>query len=269
MDGAGYNGQKEMVLEMSPNIIEIGPFKVRWYGLMYLLGFFASYFLILKQPQARRLGLQGRLLQDLIFFLALGLIAGARLGYILFYQFSNLGDYLGNPLEILALWHGGMSFHGGLLGALVAGTLFIRLRQLPFWEVADTVIVTAPIGLGLGRVGNFINGELFGRPSSLPWAMVFPMGGPVTRHPSQLYEAALEGVVLFLILWELKDRGLRPGTMVCIFFGGYGVLRFLVEFLREPDPQIGLFWGLFSMGQILCLAMIVTALLLWRFLPRQ
>lgn len=254
---------------INPNIIEIGPFKLRWYGLMYVLGFLASYFLIKVQPRARRLGLQGRLLQDLIFYCAIGLIIGARLGYVLFYQFPDFGYYLEHPLEIIAVWHGGMSFHGGLIGAVLAGTLFCRTRQLPLWEVADTVIVTAPIALGLGRLGNFINGELYGRPSSVPWAMVFPTGGPLPRHPSQLYEAGLEGVLLFIILWGLKGMRLRPGAMVCLFLAGYGIFRFLAEFFRQPDPQIGLLWGMFSMGQMLCLAMILAAVVLWTLLKEK
>ena len=254
---------------INPNIIEIGPIQLRWYGLMYVLGFLAGYFLIATQRRAKRIGLQGKVLQDLFFFLAVGLIAGARLGYVLFYQFSNYSHYLQNPLEIIAIWHGGMSFHGGLMGTLIAGILFCRRRRLPFWDAADTVIVTAPIGLALGRLGNFINGELFGRTSSVPWAMVFPGGGPLPRHPSQLYEAALEGVVLFVILWWLKDLRLRPGAMVCLFLGGYGIMRFIVEFFRQPDLQIGLFWGLLSMGQLLCLGMILAAVILWVLLPRQ
>jgi phosphatidylglycerol:prolipoprotein diacylglycerol transferase len=252
-----------------PDLIHIGPIRIRWYGLMYLLGFFASYFLISRQERARRLGLQGPLLQSLMGYLALGLIIGARFGYILLYQYGNLGYYLGHPLEIIAVWHGGMSFHGGLMGTVVAGILFCRRYRLPLWEVGDTVIVTAPIGLGLGRLGNFINGELFGRPSNVPWAMVFPMGGPLPRHPSQLYEAALEGVLLFIILWKLKNRRYRPGTMVCFFLGGYGVLRFVAEFFRQPDPQIGLFWGVLSMGQILCSIMILAAIALRLLLPRR
>ena len=254
---------------IDPTLFKIGPAQIRWYGLMYLFGFLASYFLIRRQRQARRIGLQEAKLQDLILFLALGLVIGARIGYILFYQFPSLGGYLRNPLEIIAIWHGGMSFHGGLVGTLFAGMLFCRWRQLPFWEVADTVIVTAPIGLLLGRIGNFINGELFGRPSSAPWAMVFPAGGPEPRHPSQLYEAVLEGLLLFVVLWMLKDLRFRRGAMVCLFLGGYGILRFTVEFFREPDTQIGLFWGMLSMGQLLCLAMIFAALILWLLLPRR
>ncbi len=252
---------------ISPNLIEIGPFQIRWYGLMYVLGFLAAYFLISRQRKARELGLQGGRLQDLIFFLALGLIVGARLGYILFYQFPDFSFYLKHPLEIIAVWHGGMSFHGGLIGALIAGVLFCHWKKLPFWKAADIVIVTAPIGLFLGRLGNFINGELYGRASSVPWAMIFPGAGPAPRHPSQLYEAALEGVLLFVILWSLKDRSARPGAMVCLFLTGYGIFRFIVEFFRQPDPQIGLVFGVLSMGQILCLFMALTAIILWRRLP--
>jgi phosphatidylglycerol:prolipoprotein diacylglycerol transferase len=255
--------------KISPNIVEIGPLQIRWYGLMYILGFLASYVLITRQDRARRLGLQGQRLQNLIFSLAVGLIIGARLGYILFYQFSNLADYLRDPIEIIAVWHGGMSFHGGLIGSLIAGILFCRWNQMPLWEVGDAVIVTAPIGLGLGRIGNFLNAELFGRPASVPWAMVFPDGGPVARHPSQIYEALLEGVMLFLILWGIKNRPARPGSMVCLFLGGYGVLRFIAEFFRQPDPQIGLLWGLFTMGQMLCCAMILGAIIVWMLLPQQ
>jgi len=253
---------------ISPELIEIGPIKIRWYGIMYALGFLVCGFLIGRQERARNLGLQGAMLQTLILYLAVGLVIGARLGYVILYQYPNFIDYLRNPLEIIAVWHGGMSFHGGLVGSLLAGILFCRRYHLPLWEVGDTAIVTAPIGLGLGRLGNFINGELYGRPSTVPWAMVFPTGGPLPRHPSQLYEAALEGILLFVILWKLKNRSYRPGAMVCFFLAGYGLFRFVVEFFREPDPQIGLFWGIFSMGQALCLAMILAAVILWLVLPK-
>ena len=255
--------------DINPNIIEIGPIKLRWYRLMYVLGFAASYILIPKQKRAERLGLKGGVLQDLILYLAVGLIVGARLGYLLFYQTAALGDYLRHPIEIIAIWHGGMSFHGGLIGALLAGIFFCRRRRLPYWEVGDAVTVTVPIGLGLGRIGNFINGELFGRPTDVPWAMVFPSGGPVPRHPSQLYEAFLEGLLLFLILWTLRNKDFKPGSMVCLFLVGYGVFRFIAEFFRQPDPQIGLFWGIFSMGQFLCTAMILTGGILYMILPKS
>ncbi|MBW1680665.1 MAG: prolipoprotein diacylglyceryl transferase [Deltaproteobacteria bacterium] len=253
--------------QIDPDLVRIGPIHIRWYGLMYVLGFGAAYMLIRRQKKAKELGLQSEKLQELVFYAAVGLIVGARLGYILFYQFGHWLDYIRNPLEIIAVWHGGMSFHGGLAGTLLAGALFCRSRRLPLWKTADVVVVTAPVGLFLGRIGNFINAELFGRTTTMPWAMVFPGGGPLPRHPSQLYEAFLEGVVLFLFLWWIKDRPFRPGAMVCLFLIGYGALRFLAEFFREPDPQLGLFWGTFSMGQILCTAMIVIGAALWKALP--
>lgn len=236
---------------------------------MYVLGFLASYLLICRQKRAKQLGLVGPVAQDLVFYLAIGLIIGARLGYLLFYQYHDYRYYLQNPFEILATWHGGMSFHGGLIGAVIAGWLFSRRRELPFWAVADSVAVTAPIGLGLGRLGNFINGELFGRPSSVPWAMVFPEGGPLPRHPSQLYEALLEGLVLFTLLWRLRQRAFQDGMMVAAFLVLYGIFRFVVEFFRSPDPQLGLVLGIFSMGQVLCLIMILGGLLLALFLQRN
>jgi phosphatidylglycerol:prolipoprotein diacylglycerol transferase len=253
---------------IDPTIIEIGPFKLRWYGLMYALGFIAAYMLISIQQKARRIGLQREILQNLIFYLALGLVVGARLGYVLFYQFAHLADYISRPLEIIAVWHGGMSFHGGLIGAVFSAVIFCRYHHMPFWDVADTVIVTAPIGLTLGRLGNFINGELYGRPTDVPWAMLFPGAGQMPRHPSQLYEAFLEGVLLFIVLWKLKDMGFRPGAMVCCFLGGYGAFRFLAEFFRQPDAHLGLLFGLLSMGQILCLFMVAAAPILWWLLPR-
>lgn len=253
--------------KIDPELFAIGPIKIRWYGLMYVLGFLGAYFLIPRQKRSREIGLQGTVAQDLVFYLALGLIVGARLGYVLFYQFNNYSHYLQNPLEIVATWHGGMSFHGGFLGAVVAGWLFSRRRGLPFWAVADSATVTAPIGLGLGRIGNFINGELFGRPSNVPWAMVFPEGGPLPRHPSQLYEALLEGLVLFILLWVLRQRSFKDGMMVVFFVFFYGVFRFVIEFYREPDPQIGLLLGFLTMGQLLCLTMVLGAALLALLLP--
>ncbi|MCU0587562.1 MAG: prolipoprotein diacylglyceryl transferase [Syntrophobacteraceae bacterium] len=253
--------------KINPDLITIGPIKIRWYGVMYVLGFLGAYWLIPRQKRSREIGLQGTVAQDLIFYLALGLILGARLGYVAFYQFNNYAHYLQNPLEILATWHGGMSFHGGFVGAVLAGWIFSRRRKMPFWAIADSAVVTAPIGLGLGRLGNFINGELFGRPSGVPWAMVFPEGGPLPRHPSQLYEAALEGLVLFSLLWFLRQRSFRDGMMVVFFVFFYGVFRFVIEFYREPDPQIGLVLGFLTMGQMLCLAMVVGAALLALLLP--
>ncbi len=246
--------------EIDPDIFRFGPVRVRWYGLMYILGFLASYFLIQRQNRSKQLGLKGDLLQDLMLYLIIGMVLGARLGFLLFYQYSDWGYYAANPIEIIAVWHGGMSFHGGLLGALASGWLFCRKNKLSVPAVADCVIVTVPVGLGLGRIGNFINGELYGRATDVPWAMIFPQGGDIPRHPSQLYEALLEGLVLFLILWFLRKKEFKDGMMVVFFLLFYGIFRFFIEFFREPDPQIGLLWNqTVSMGQILCFSMIAIS----------
>ncbi len=252
--------------QIDPDLVTIGPIHIRWYGVMYVLGFVAAYFFIQRQERSRQVGLVGVVAQDLVFYLAIGLIVGARLGYLVFYQYHSYLFYLENPLEIIATWRGGMSFHGGLVGAVLAGLIFCRRRNLPFWVIADSAAVTVPVGLGLGRIGNFINGELLGRPTQVPWAMVFPGGGPVPRHPSQLYEAFLEGLVLFLLLWVLRKKDFRDGMMVVFFLVFYGAFRFFLEFFREPDPQIGFLAGLFTMGQVLCLSMIAAGALLATFL---
>ncbi len=253
---------------IDPNIISVGPIKIRWYGMMYVLGFLATYVLIPRQKRSKQLGLVGPVAQDLIFYLAIGLILGARLGYLLFYQYSDYAFYLNNPLEIFATWHGGMSFHGGFIGAIIAGWLFCRRKKLPFWAVTDSVAVTAPVGIGLGRLGNFINGELYGRPSNLPWAMIFPEGGPIPRHPSQLYEALMEGLVLFTLLWYLRQKPFKDGMMVVFFLIFYGTFRFFLEFFRAPDAQLGFIFGFLTMGQILCLAMILAGILLGVYVQR-
>ncbi|MBN1107016.1 MAG: prolipoprotein diacylglyceryl transferase [Deltaproteobacteria bacterium] len=247
---------------INPVLFRIGPLHVRWYGLMYVLGFLISYFLIKHQEKTRPVGLSPGLIQDLLFYLAIGLLAGGRLGYIVFYQYMNLPELVRDPLEIIAVWHGGMSFHGGLLGAVFAGWWFCKRKKLSFWAVADRVIVTVPIALGLGRIGNFINGELFGRPSNVPWAMVFPGGGPLARHPSQLYEALMEGAVLFIVLWLLRRRAFREGMMVGFFLFFYGIFRFFLEFFRDPDAQLGFILGPFTMGQVLSMTMILCAVLI-------
>jgi len=244
--------------DIDPDLLTLGPLRIRWYGMMYILGLVATYFLVRKQEASRKLGLTGPVVQDLVFYVAVGLIVGARLGYVLFYQYHDYGYYWKHPLEIVATWHGGMSFHGGMAGGLLAGWWLCRRRGLPFLAVADSVAVTAPVGLGLGRVGNFINGELFGRATDVPWAMIFPQGGDVPRHPSQLYEAFLEGAVLFAILWTLRRRPRPDGMMVAFFLFFYGLFRFAVEFFREPDAQLGLVAGPFSMGQVLCFLMMAA-----------
>ncbi len=239
---------------ISPEIVRVGPLAVRWYGIMYLIGFAASYFLVRYQTKKKGLGLGKDFVESLYSYLIIGLLLGARFGYVVFY---NLAYYLQHPVEVFAIWHGGMSFHGGLIGSIAAGLLFCRKYDLDFWQMTDIVIVTAPIGLGLGRLGNFINGELYGRVSDVPWAMVFPGGGPFPRHPSQLYEFLLEGVALFTLLWILKDRGFRSGVLSALFLILYGLFRFSVEFFREPDAQLGYLFRVVTMGQILSAFMII------------
>lgn len=238
---------------IDPVILKIGPFALRWYGLMYILGFISSYLLVIYQIRKKSMNIKREFIDDLYFYLILGLITGARLGYILFY---NLEFYIKNPLEVFIIWHGGMSFHGGLLGTFLAGLFFIRKRKMVFFKIADLIIPTAPIGLGLGRIGNFINGELYGKPSSLPWAMIFPDAGVIPRHPSQLYEAFFEGLCLFLILWFYKDRKKHEGDVFSVFLILYGIFRIFCEFFREPDAQIGYIFGFLTMGQILSFIMI-------------
>jgi len=253
---------------INPVLFSLGPLQVRWYGLMYVIGFSAAYKLVVYQAKKFGWAQMLRQIDDLNLALILGIILGGRLGYVIFY---NPAHYLAHPLEILAIWSGGMSFHGGCLGALLAGCLYCRRTALDFWKAADLFVVTAPIGLFFGRLGNFINGELYGRITDVPWAMVFPAGGPFTRHPSQLYEAALEGFFLFILLWTLKAKpwqqpgsSLWPhGTMLALFLSLYGCIRFIVEFVREPDSQLGFVLLRFSMGQLLCVIMIGGGGILW------
>jgi phosphatidylglycerol:prolipoprotein diacylglycerol transferase len=253
---------------IDPVIVSLGPLKVRWYGLMYILGFLATYLLVKRQAIRFHCTHLLKNLDNLNLSLIIGVILGGRMGYVLFY---NLPYYLKHPLEIFATWQGGMSFHGGALGVLICGSLFCRRHDIDFWKAADLYVVTIPIGLGLGRIGNFLNGELYGRPTDVPWAMVFPGGGFLPRHPSQLYEALLEGVFLFIILWSLKARPWQAkytkqwphGSMLALFLLLYGILRFLVEFVREPDPQLGLLPVGITMGQLLSLVMMIGGIILW------
>jgi len=251
---------------ISPEIIRIGPVAIRWYGMMYLLGFGASYSLVRYQIRKKNLKVGRDFVDSLYSYLILGLLLGARLGYILFYDLST---YLNSPLEVFAVWHGGMSFHGGFIGSVIAGFLFCRKSRVDFWQTADLVLATVPVGLGLGRLGNFINGELYGRVSDVPWAMVFPNGGPLPRHPSQLYEIFLEGFVLFTLLWLLKDRGYRTGVLTSLFIIFYGMFRFIVEFFREPDVQLGFILGSFTMGQLLSSIMVLAGGALLYFRARK
>jgi len=254
-----------MKVDINPILIDLGLIKVSWYGMMYVLGFVASYLLVRYQMKKKDFAISRSEVDDLYFYLILGLMIGARLGYVFFYDFKM---YLSDPLEIFAVWHGGMSFHGGLIGLLIVGVYFSTKHKKSFWRISDLIIVTAPIGLGLGRIGNFINGELYGRVTEVPWGMIFPRGGPLPRHPSQLYESILEGWVLFTILWLVKDKKLPEGGLLALFLSLYGLFRFFVEYLREPDPQLGFILGPFTMGQVLCSMMIVGGIGLFLYLKK-
>jgi phosphatidylglycerol:prolipoprotein diacylglycerol transferase len=255
-----------MTVNINPILIELGPFRLSWYGLMYVFGFAASYLLVRYQMKRKDFGISKLEVENLYFYLILGLVIGARLGYVLFY---DLKMYLADPFEIVAVWHGGMSFHGGLIGVVIVGIVFCWKNKKSFWKVSDLIIVTAPIGLGFGRIGNFINGELYGRVTQLPWGLIFPKGGPLPRHPSQLYESGLEGGLLFLILWFLKDRRVPDGSLLALFLFFYGAFRFVVEFFREPDAQLGFILGPFTMGQVLCTLMMVGGVLLMIYLTMK
>ncbi|PLX84071.1 MAG: prolipoprotein diacylglyceryl transferase [Desulfuromonas sp.] len=237
-----------------PVIFSVGPLSVRWYGLMYLLGFLLAYLVINHLAKYRGLSLDKEGVSDLLFYAVIGVVAGGRLGYTLFY---NAGYYLSHPLEIFYVWEGGMSFHGGLLGVVVALVLFSRRRNIPTLMVGDIAVTAAALGLGLGRLGNFINGELWGRVTDVPWAVIFPTAGPDPRHPSQLYEAALEGPLLFFCLWILHRRKVPAGVPFFCFFLLYGVFRFMVEFVRQPDAHLGFLWAGATMGQLLSAPMVL------------
>ncbi|HXG27610.1 MAG TPA: prolipoprotein diacylglyceryl transferase [Nevskiales bacterium] len=245
-----------------PVALKLGPVAIHWYGLMYLIAFYLGWWLATRRARATGSGWTPQQMTDLLFYVVLGVILGGRIGYVLFYGFEW---FVENPLVLFKIWEGGMSFHGGLLGVLAAYAIYARLNGRSFFEVADFLAPLYPIGLFLGRIGNFINAELWGRPTDLPWGMVFPNAGPEPRHPSQLYEAGLEGLLLFAILWWYSARP-RPRMAVSALFALlYGLFRFAVEFAREPDAHLGyLAFGWLTMGMLLCLPMIlIGAGLLW------
>jgi phosphatidylglycerol---prolipoprotein diacylglyceryl transferase len=254
---------------INPILISVGPLAVRWYALAYIVGIIGGWF------YARALIASERLwggpapftvldFDDFVIWITLGIILGGRTGYVLFYNFPH---FAAHPIEILQLWNGGMSFHGGVTGCVVAIVLFALRRRIPMLSLGDVVAAVAPIGLFLGRIANFINGELWGRPTDVPWAMVFPYGGPIPRHPSQLYEAALEGVVLFIVLALLVRGGSlkRPGVVTGAFALGYGVARITCELFREPDAQLGFLWGGLTMGMLLCIPLMLGGIAILTF----
>ncbi len=238
--------------QIDPVFLSIGPLQFRWYGLMYVLAFIATYLILRSETRRKKLPLTMDEVADLVFFGAMGVVLGGRLGYILFYKLSF---YLTHPLQIFYVWEGGMSFHGGFLGVITAFMIYARRKQIPFFTLIDMAALCAPVGLGLGRIGNFINAELYGRQTDVPWGIIFPGGGGGPRHPSQLYEAFLEGLLLFFIVRTVSRRTSATGVTGWTFVAGYGLFRFIVEFFRQPDDHLGLLVSIFSMGQLLSFPM--------------
>lgn len=245
---------------IDPIALKIGSFSIHWYGLMYLLGFLAAWWLGRLRAKKADSGWTTAEVSDLIFYCAMGVLVGGRLGYVLFYDFSH---FIQDPLTVFKIWDGGMSFHGGLIGVFISVALFAKKTGKSFFAVGDFLAPLAPLGLGAGRIGNFINGELWGRVTDVPWGMVFPQAGNLPRHPSMLYEFLLEGVVLFFILWFYSAKP-RPTMAVSgLFLLGYGVFRFLVECFRQPDSQLGFIaFNWLTMGQLLTLPMMLLGIIL-------
>ncbi|WP_042011869.1 prolipoprotein diacylglyceryl transferase [Aeromonas fluvialis] len=247
--------------QIDPVAFSLGPLSVRWYGLMYLFGFAFAMWLANRRADAPNSGWTRNEVSDLLFYGFLGVILGGRVGYVLFYNFDL---FLADPTYLFKIWTGGMSFHGGLIGVITAMVWFAHKTKRHFFTVADFVAPLIPFGLGVGRIGNFLNGELWGRVTDAPWAIIFPEAGPEPRHPSQLYQFALEGVVLFIILNLFWRKHPPRGAISGMFLLFYGLFRFLVEFVRQPDSQLGLYFQEISMGQILSTPMIIAgALMIW------
>ena len=258
---------------ISPNIFEIGSFQIRYYSLMYIIAFLLTYVLVSYRIKREKYYYSAEIIQDFFMWAIIGLIFGARLGYVFFYNFDY---YLQFPLEIILPFdfaHGmryvgisGMSYHGGAIGILISSIIFCRKHKIDFWRFADLICPAIPLGYTFGRIGNFINGELYGRVTSVPWGMYFPLDySHQLRHPSQLYEALFEGIFLFIILWSIRKRGSFDGFLFALYVIGYGLIRFIIEFYREPDIQLGLIWGIISMGQVLCILMVLAGLGVYMF----
>lgn len=246
-----------------PIAFSLGPVKVHWYGIMYLLGFSAVWILGVYRSKKPWSPIKAEQVGDVIFYAALGVVLGGRIGYMLFYDF---GPFIHHPWTIIQVWDGGMSFHGGLVGVILAMVLYCRRIKANFWEVMDFFAPMTPIGLGAGRLGNFINGELWGRVTDSPIGMIFPTGGPLPRYPSQLIEFSLEGVLLFIVLWVVSMKKRPRGFICALFLVCYGCFRFTAEFFRQPDPQLGFVdFGWMTQGQRLCIPMVLigVGMLIW------
>ncbi len=254
---------------IDPVAVEIGPLAIRWYALAYVAGILVGWRYMVVLARRSPAGVAPRDIDDFVLWATLGIVLGGRLGYVIFYR---PGDYLEDPLAAFALWQGGMSFHGGLCGVVLAAALFAWRRGIPWLALGDLVSAAAPIGLFFGRLANFVNGELYGRPTTVPWGMVFPNAGPEPRHPSQLYEAALEGLLLFAVCAALVffARGLlRSGLISGVFFVGYAVARGFAELFRQPDAHLGFLFGGATMGQLLSIPVLLVGVwLIWRAFPR-
>ncbi len=249
---------------IDPVLVHVGPFAVRWYARGYIVGIIGGWFYARAIIASPRLWggpapLTVAQFDDFVVWATLGIILGGRIGYVLFY---NLPHFAAHPIEIFELWIGGMSFHGGVIGVIIAIVVYTHRRGIPTLSLGDLTTAVAPIGIFLVRLANFINGELWGRPTDVPWAIIFPSGGPIPRHPSQLYEAALEGLVLLLVLGVLVQRGAlkRPGVVTSAASLGYGIARTICEFFRQPDPQLGFLWGGLTMGMLLSIPLIVAGI---------
>ncbi|MGL5757349.1 prolipoprotein diacylglyceryl transferase [Plesiomonas sp.] len=249
---------------IDPIIFQIGPLALRWYGLMYLVGFVFALWLGSRRAAKPNSGWTKDDVENLLYAGFFGVFLGGRIGYVLFYNFDL---FLANPLYLFKVWEGGMSFHGGLIGVITAMCIFAYRTHRPMFAVADFVAPLIPFGLGVGRIGNFINGELWGRVTDVPWAMVFPEGGPFPRHPSQIYEALLEGLVLFIILNLFVNKPRPTGSVSGMFLVFYGLFRIFCEFFREPDAQLGFFDGWLTMGQLLSVPMVLAGvgLIIWAY----
>jgi phosphatidylglycerol---prolipoprotein diacylglyceryl transferase len=254
---------------IDPVALQLGPLAIRWYSLAYIAGILLGYWYVAREHARRPIpGLSQKALDDIITWAVLGVVGGGRLGYVLFYKPDY---YLQHPGQILHVWEGGMSFHGGLLGVIIAFILFSRRHGIRFFHMIDIIACATPIGLFFGRLANFINGELYGRVTDVPWGMLFPTGGDMPRHPSQLYEAGLEGIVLFALLYYMlkytRARN-KPGMLGGTFIAGYACARIIVEYVREPDAFLGMFFGYVTMGQLLSLPMLAYGLyLVFRRMP--